>query len=155
MTNPFDRGFNVAVLHMASRLFPTGFDVSNHAPETYRELVSHVSSTGRMLVYSGGSEKTIYDDSEVNYAFRAWHDWCHLKGGFDTVSDGESAACMMQQQHLFQIYGDASRKWSRILDAEIIGQALYHDHHRSFPDDQRAFVEVYLRNPQLAVLTRR
>lgn len=145
----------MAVLHIASRLFPTGFDISAHAPETYQELVSHVAATGRMLVYSGGSDKTIYADREVNFAFRAWHDWCHLKGNLDTVFDDEAAVCAMQQEHLLHIYGEAGRKWYAILDAEIIGQALYYDHHKSFPDNQKAFVEAYLTDPQQAVLMRR
>jgi hypothetical protein len=55
-------------------LFPTGYDVSDDAPSTFRGLCKHLDSGGRMTVYRGGSEATIFADNEVNYAFRAFLD---------------------------------------------------------------------------------
>ena len=34
MTQPLNRQFNVAVLHMANKLHPCGFNVSDVAPDT-------------------------------------------------------------------------------------------------------------------------
>lgn len=147
---PLDRGLNVAILHIASRLFPTGFDVAAEAPETYEALCAHLEKGGRMLVWSGGSDATIYADAEVNHAFRAWHDWCHFTGGHDFSPEGEAAAMRMQQDHLRLLYGDSPevRRWFAILEAEIVGQAAYYAMWGRFPEDQRAFVEDYLNTPE-------
>ena len=72
------RKLNAAVLAMVNNLLPMGYDVSDNAPDTYEKLVNHVNKTGRILVWSGASETTIYGDREVNYAFRAWHDYVHF-----------------------------------------------------------------------------
>ncbi len=142
----FDLHFNAAVLTICNWLLPGGFDVSDAAPETYDELMAHLDAGGRMLVYSGGSERTIYGDPQVNFAFRAWHDWCHWRGGYDFSYEGERAACTMQGDHLVALYGESpqTRRWRRILQAEIKGQRDYFDRHGEFPADQRGFVESYL-----------
>ena len=146
-----DLGFNAAVLAISRRLFPCGFDVADDAPQTYENLLMHLDAGKRMVVFSGGSEHTIFGDREVNYAFRAWHDWCHWRGRFDRSHQGERAVCAMQEQHLVTLYGDCARteEWRRILRAEIIGQRDHFDVHGRFPDDQRAFVENYLANKML------
>ena len=143
----FDIQFNAAILKICKRLLPGGYDVAEVAPETYEQLIAHLDAGRRMLVYSGGAEWTIYGDPEVNYAFRAWHDWCHWRGRHDFSLDGERATCAMQGKHLVALYGESSQtaRWRRILHAEVIGQRKYFDRHGVFPDDQRAFVESYLR----------
>ncbi len=141
-----DIHFNAAVLTICNRVLPGGFDVSDTAPATYDELVAHLDAARRMLVYNGASERTIYGDAEVNYAFRAWHDWCHWRGRYDFSYEGERAACAMQGDHLIARYGESpqTRRWRRILEAEIIGQRDYFDRRGTFPEDQRAFVAAYL-----------
>jgi hypothetical protein len=143
---PLDIHLNVAVLQVASRLFPCGFNVSDDAPQTFESLKQLLDTTGRMTVYAGGSERTIYRDREVNYAFRAWHDWCHWRGGHDFTCAGERAVYEMQCAQLVLLYGDceSTRRWRHILYAEIIGQQAYFDRHGIFPVDQRAFVESFL-----------
>ena len=138
-----DIQFNAAVLTICNRILPAGYDVAAVAPETYEELIAHLDAGRRMLVYSGGAEQTIYGDSEVNYAFRAWHDWCHWRGRHDFSLAGERATCAMQGAHLVALYGESAQTtWRRrILRAEIIGQREYFDRHGEFPDNQRAFVE--------------
>ncbi|MBZ0227979.1 MAG: hypothetical protein K8F58_05935 [Bauldia sp.] len=77
---PLDPALNAAILHIATRLFPCGFDIADNAPGTYRQLKAHLDAGQRMVVYAGGCDHTIYADREINYAFRAWHDWCHYAG---------------------------------------------------------------------------
>lgn len=141
---PLDTGLNVAIKQVADRIFPTGFDVASEAPETFEALVQHVETTGRMLVWSGGSDETIYACPETNYAFRAWHDWCHLTGNHAFTPEGERAACAMQQAHLLALYGDnpTTRRWCAILDAEINGQVAFNQATGGeFPVDQYSFVQ--------------
>lgn len=87
-----------------------------------------------LSVRAGASNATIYGCREVNYAFRAWHDWCHWRGGHDLSIEGELAACHMQEHHLLELYGDTeqTRKWRTLLRAEIVGHAEYYRRHKRF-----------------------
>lgn len=149
---PLDIHFKCAVRRIAANLFPCGYDVGEEAPSTLAELNAHIAATGRMLVYSGGSDRTIFDCPETNYAFRAWHDWCHWKGQHEFDMQGEAAVCLMQHEHLTRLYGGhpSLPKWHAIIDAEVIGQNAYHDMYGVFPQDQKAFVLRYL-NAQKAI----
>ena len=151
---PLDRGLNTAILHITSRLFPSGFDVSNDAPNTYEELRAVPGSGRRMVVYSGGSDATIYGDAEVNYAFRAWHDWGHIRHSLHFTLRDEAAVYEVQRRQLVELYGDSSqtRDWCAILRAEVVGQAEYFILYERFPDDQRAFIKKYLEDKRIALL---
>lgn len=144
---PLDFRFNYAVIEIAATLFPSGFLVSAKAPQDFETLTAIMDAGGPMIVWAGGSDATIYADRSVNYAFRAWHDYCHWIGGHALTAAGEAAACHMQCQHLLDRYGDTdtTKYWCRILDAEINGQGAYFKWHKRFPDDQRAFVLEYLK----------
>lgn len=148
-----DAGLNQAILDITAELLPNGFDVSPHAPSTYQELKARMGRTGRLVVYAGASDRTIYGDPAVNHAFRAWHDHCHLEGGHDTSFVGEVATCRLQTRHLLHRYGDSWRtwRWQRIVEAEIIGQARHFDRHGQFPVDQARFVSAYLNDPDAAL----
>ena len=143
---PLDVELNAAILTIAAYLFPCGYRVSEDAPDSYDKLVAHLNAGKPMVVYAGASEQTIYEDREVNYAFRAWHDWCHWRGGHRFNRQGEHAVYEMQCRHLVHFYDDSTRtrRWFDILYAEIIGQQIYFEQRRQFPVDQRAFVEQFL-----------
>lgn len=132
-------GLNAAILHIASKLFPTGFDVSDNAPETFDDLKEYVRRTGRMAVWSGNSDHTIFEDREVNYAFRAWHDHCHLRG-HDFTPWGEYEALQEQWGDIVKLYGVTPKtlEWYAILEAEVVGQAVYHHYWGRFPANQAA-----------------
>jgi hypothetical protein len=100
----------------------------------------------RIVVWSGASDATIFGDPEVNYTFRAWHDWCHWRGRLPFDFKGEQGVCEMQCGHLLSLYGDSNRtrRWCRIVDAEVIGQRLYFDRFGRLPSDQYDFVVAYL-----------
>lgn len=146
MTEPIDRAFNVCVLQMADRLFPTGFDVGPNAPDTFEALKAHIARTGRMLVWDGASDATIFGDPEVNYAFRAWHDWCHLKADADFSKGGEKAAADVQKRHIRSLYGygPTADRFCRLVDCEVVAQGEYAAIHGEFPKDQMAFARDYL-----------
>jgi hypothetical protein len=99
-------------------------------------------SGSKILVYSGASALTIYDDKEVNFAFRAWHDWCHWQGKHPFTVEGESEACDMQCRQVYDLFGFNAQtiRWSHILKAEVLGQALYRERFGRFPTNQPLFV---------------
>jgi hypothetical protein len=143
---PLDTGFNIAVRTIAECLCPS-YRVSDYAPDTYEKLKAHLDLTKCMVVWSGASESTIYACPEANWAFRAWHDWCHYTGRHEFTPGGERAVFEMQKLHLLLLYGDCAttRRWIDILRAEVIGQQEYFYEHGHYPEDQRAFVEAELR----------
>ena len=151
---PLDVELNEAIRSIASALWPNGIIVSDDAPGTYDELKALLDTGHRPIVYSGGSKHTIYADPQVNYCLRAWHDYCHWQGQLPFTYEGEVLACSMQCHQLREKYGDNERttRWCRILEAEIIGQAEYFRWHKRFPNDQRGFVEAYLRDRTSALL---
>lgn len=146
MLEPLCPHFNAAVVGVTARLFPTGFDTGPDAPNTFEDLMAHIERTGRMLVWDGASDRTIFGSPEVNHAFRAWHDWAHWRFRLPFTPEGERAACAVQQDHMRRLYGDnaLSRWFCALLEAEIIGQIEYHTAHGDFPVDQRAFVVDWL-----------
>ena len=152
MNQPFNVRFNVAVNHIAAKVLPRGFDVSADAPQDYDSLIAHYRATGRVLVWSGASERTIFADAHVNQAFRAWHDARHISGGHDFSRNGEFLTMVAQMADISAIYsGQTAATFRTILRAEIIGQREYQERFGGFPLNQFAFVRDYLANPLLAL----
>lgn len=149
---PFDVDFNHAVAHIAS-VIVGHYIVSDNAPSTYRQLKAHLGAGKTMVVAHEGSEATIFGDAAANWAFRAWHDWTHWKGGFDFSLYGESATCNMQIDCLLAFYGvnAATMKWRDYLIAEIIGQRRYYERYKAYLSDQRAFAVAYIKDPVFAL----
>lgn len=149
---PFDTKLNDAVLELAARYVPV-FIVADDAPSTYRQLQEHMDAGKTMIVASEGSNNTIFAVPEVNFAFRAWHDWCHWKGGFDFSLYGESAACCMQLDQMYGRFGVNwhTNQWAEYLKAEVIGQRQYYEKYCAYIDDQRGFVAAYVTNPALTL----
>jgi hypothetical protein len=142
-----------AILATAMRLLPDGFDVADDAPQTFEELNVLLNSGSRMRVWSGASRDTIYQDANVNFAFRAWHDLCHWWGLYPFTLEGEIATCEMQCRQLIYNHGEdeITRGWCKVLRAEVIGQADYFQRHKRFPEIQTAFVAAYMADAESAL----
>lgn len=132
MRTALDTGLNRAILAMAPK-----FIVRDHAPETMQEL----AQCERLTIWSGGSDQTIYADPAINWAFRAWHDSVHLSYAFPFDLAGETLTCEMQILQLRQRWPSMPERWSRIIRAEIVGQALHLQRTGAFPADQYAFIK--------------
>ena len=149
---PLSTAFNVAVLHITSRVLPCGFDISTNAPQDFDSLLAHYDKTGRVLVWSGASESTIFADAGVNFAFRAWHDSKHITARLPFTRAGELEALAMQKADILALYdGATADSFCALLDAEIKGQFDYCERHGAFPVNQAAFALAYLANPDAAL----
>ncbi len=167
---PVNRAFNVAVQHMAAQLFPTGFDVKADAPSSIIELCKSFES-GRLTVWNGASDNTIFACPETNYCFRAWHDHCHIRPNIRTRSPleslsvfnpalaygftraGEKRAITEQIVDVYRVFGNglSARTFAALLQAEIIGQFDYAENHGgAFPERQADFARAYLADPKAA-----
>jgi hypothetical protein len=139
---PVNDQLNVAVTTLAARLFPAGYDVGETAPSSLAELNDHIERTGRMLVWNGASDHTIFGGSgEMNWAFRAWHDWAHWRYQLPFNEAGERAAAFVQVAHLVRLYGDDDDvvDMAALVLTEVMGQAQHKNRAGEFPPDQRAF----------------
>lgn len=144
---------NHAVVTIAAKLFPTGYDVSEDAPDTLDKLRDHVARTGRMVVDSGNSDHTIFADPEVNWAFRAWHDHCHLRGDYGFNLHDECSVAREQISDIRKLYGHGpiADRMCALIWAEVVGQAQYEKRNGYFPENQRSFDLDYLRDQDAAL----
>ena len=139
-----DKAFNAAVLQIANRLNPCGWDLCEGI-DNLSKLRSYVAMNGRIAVSGENSDRTIFGDPEVNFAFRAWHDWHHLKLDAEFDPAGELAVANSQAGDLIALYGAAvSRPWRELLDIEVNGQVRYFAYHNCFPVDQIGFARAQL-----------
>lgn len=111
------------------------YEVSDHAPSTFEELSRNI---GTLKVWAGESNHTIYGDAQINYAFRAWHDYTHLKLNSPFTLDGELTVA----KHQASLVGDTL---GAVIMAEVYGQALLAIKTGQFPANQIEFILNYLK----------
>lgn len=111
--------------------------VKPDAPSTVQDLFNSTS----LIIWSGGSDSTIYGDASVNYAFRAVHDMTHLETRLNFTPEHEIEMGRIQAAKL------ASRCESLMADlfyCEIALQAAHYLQHGDFVADQKSFTELHL-----------
>ena len=146
----FSTKFNAACLHIASKLHPCGFDVSGvdtniAAPTSLDELNACIATRKRLIVDGANSDNTIFADAEVNYAFRAWHDWCHWRYQLPFTLEGETRVALRQIDHIRSLYGKTDADaFAKVIWEEVVAQAEHYSITGEFPKDQRAFARHYL-----------
>lgn len=151
-SKPLSVRFNVAVNHIANKVLPRGFDVAADAPQDFESLIAHYKKTGRVLVWNGGSDSTIFACPDANYSFRAWHDSKHITRRLPFTRQGELCAMELQKEDVRRIYdGGTADYFCTLIDAEIRGQFDYKEKHGGFPLDQSAFTRAYLEDAAQAV----
>ncbi|WCA46203.1 hypothetical protein [Caulobacter phage DCM] len=133
--------FNAAVMTMANRMNPKGWDVVDLAPNSLHGLTLHYRCTGKIAVWSGASENTIFACPEHNYAFRAWHDSTHLQIQQDFSLAGEAATAFAQCADLLDQYGldEDTREFCAMILTEVVGQSAHYQLTGDFVADQRKF----------------
>ena len=150
MRAPICPDYNRLVLAMAGARFPMGFDLSDNVPHDDAESFAFIALRGRMLVWSGASDRTQFCDASVNYAARAWHDWHHIdsNGAHGFSYHGESMVCVAQCNAILDSYGDnaMTRRFVALTRIDIIGQIDYVAcHGGTFPLDQWEFTQNALK----------
>lgn len=130
--NMFNAEFNSKILRLAPK-----HEAKDTAPDTFASLLANKYS--RLVVWAGASEKTIYGDPSVNWAFRAWHDALHIKLNADFTLQGE---ILVAREQATLIDSDAM---ASLIMAEVQGQAEYFAKHGEFPVDQQQFIMEYLK----------
>jgi len=120
-----------------------------YAPEDLADLndwanAQHTPDYGRepwlleLPVWNGASDSTIYSSPEVNFAYRAWHDWLHLQLQADVSYADERR---VSEAH-YQIATAAGIPEHEVMALwyDSHGQNVYHQYNGCFVKDQRGFV---------------
>ena len=116
------------------------------APDRYGPLVAavqHSQATGDPLpISSANSDSVIYTSSEVNIAWRFWHDVHHVQLALSFTSVDELALALW---HLGELeaagFARVSLPW-RLLHADLVGQAQLWAFTRRYSSDQARFVRA-------------
>lgn len=125
----------------------------DHAPENLAELNAWAAGRSSLdeplPVWNGASETSIYSSPEVNFAYRAWHDWTHLQLQADIDQAGEyqvSLHHLRDAAHAGVPADELAALW-----ADSHGQNEYYARHGDFVVDQRAFVLAYIEDREAAL----
>lgn len=118
--------------------------------DSLEKITEYYLNSGRVLIHSGNSDKTIFGPDGGNFFFRAVHDYVHIQEQLPFTLDGEKAVLRVQIQHVLKNYkqagltGAEALRCIAFLDEEIVGQAEHFARTGEFPNDQRAFARAYL-----------
>lgn len=130
------------VTHRASYDVP--WIVSVDAPATLEAATEYYRRTGRVCVSDAFCDRTIFARSDTNIAFRAWHDWHHIRLQAPFNREGEAMVATAQLGDCLRLMpADRWLQSARVLECEILGQFDYQAETGRFPDDQRAFTREY------------
>jgi len=113
---------------------------SNDIEATFESHKKIYRETGKIYIWTGASENTIFGDEKINHYFRAWHDYIHLNYNLGYSITEESIVCNIQRDML-------PNEWvfeKDLINAEIIGQAHYFYRNNKFVENQRLFTAIYL-----------
>lgn len=117
---------NNTILSQASKL---KYIVKDLAPNNERDLFNEKT----LVIWSGESDNTIYQDANVNQAFRALHDALHLNTRLNFSHDAEIELGRIQaSQYDSQLMQD-------LVYCEVSLQAKYHKETGLFVQDQYNF----------------
>jgi hypothetical protein len=142
--------FNEMVEIAVDHLMPDGFDVTDNPSEcdTQAKVRRWYNATGRIMVWTGESEQTIFGAPHINHAFRAWHDYVHVVFGLPFTPQGEHLVMKIQQRQVLTLgsmfTAEEQALFLKLLECEIDAQVQYYETHGEFVKDQRAFAERWM-----------
>jgi hypothetical protein len=138
--------YEATVLHIVDDVLAIPYDVASIAPDTLQGVTNHWRLTGRLLVWDGACDTTVFSAPSVNHAFRAFHDYCHVQNQRAFNEHGERLACADQIQIIRDAIADQRKAdiAARHCWADIVGIIEHRNTYGNFPTNQRAFIADYL-----------
>lgn len=126
-------------------------DIDNFDPNdphgTFLEHKDYFKQTGKIRIWKGASNNTIFGLPEINWYFRAWHDHTHITNDLGYSPIEESIVAEIQKSQL-------PEDWiieRKLIDIEVTGQVQYHHLNGEFVKDQRQFTAIYYQDPMTAL----
>lgn len=146
------------ILRMAAkitRVTGVNYEESLSAPSTFEEVKTEwqlaKKTTRPFKVYSGASDRTIYDSPHVNWAFRFWHDYLHVFGNRGMNFYDEAVIAKTHIEAVAAEFGESSLE-AKIIEADTYGQAVWYAVNGSYVEDQREFVTMYVKHGAMYAL---
>lgn len=102
--------------------------VKDVAPSTFADLIRQPT----LVIWSGESHNTVFNDARVNWAFRALHDALHLKTGIGFAPEEEIYIGRIQANQYTGLMAD-------LVYIETAGQAEHYLKTGQFVKDQVKF----------------
>ena len=138
---PIDSEFNAAVLHMVRLHVPHGYTLTSESMDSFEQMRRMFEESGQITVNTDYSDSTIFGAASVNWAFRAWHDSCHLALNADFSQEGERRAAELQSEQLRAVFSRHPKLqyWLDLIDIEVNGQLEYLLTNGEFPVNQYQF----------------
>ena len=138
------------VSRMALDMHNVAFNVFRGAPETLEDATAYYEANGFLGISGEHSQNTIFPEPKDNWAFRAWHDFHHVKSQYPFTTQGEQCVMFAQQRDARQLRLSGLISWDELgmvldlIDCEVRGQAEYFEKMGKFPADQIGFTIDYL-----------
>jgi hypothetical protein len=120
---------------------------SNDIEGTFNKHLERYQTTGKIHIWTGSSDNTIFGKKRINWMFRAWHDYIHITLGYNYTSINESIVANIQVNQL-------PNEWlfeKELILCEVTGQVQYFELNNKFIDNQRYFTIDYLTDPHKAL----
>lgn len=117
------------------------FDVREVGPDTDTEMFRHYQETGRICVWAGASDGTVFGDRKHNWMYRAWHDWCHIISGVCNRRHGPLGCfepSAEQDVTSFQL-APLGTAFAEVVKVDTAGQTAYYGLHEQYVDHQGEF----------------
>lgn len=125
------RHINNIIMKQASKLTYT---VSSAAPGTFTDLYNSTS----LVIWSGASDNSWFQDETVNWAFRALHDTLHLKTMLGFTPEQEVELGRIQANQYTGVMAD-------FIYSQIAGQAEYYMKNGIFVPNEVEFTNIQLK----------
>ena len=132
--NDIVRFFGSLVPHTLTSEDYSGFD----------EMAQDFEETGSIKINTLNSTGTIFGDPSVNWLFRVWHDYAHIRTGAGFDFNGEITAMRLQIADVYAHSGlteDEKTTFSHLLTFSVQGTGEYYITHGQFPPNE---YEYYL-----------
>ena len=81
------------------------FDLTDDPTLDYPAIVKYYTKHSRLIIWTGGSDCTIFGKPEYNYKFRAWHDLHHIVNRYNFSQSGEYKTYMSQMLDVMEQSG--------------------------------------------------
>lgn len=110
------------------------YRVADEGPDTYEELVKERS----LVIWSGGTDNSMFSHPEAYWAFRALHDKLHLDTGTNFAAESEMELGRIQASKYDGIVAD-------LVYAQVAAQNEYYLKNGVFVPNERDFTIEYLK----------
>ncbi len=114
--------------------------------DTLEKITAYYNKTGKLLVWRGESNDTIFSLPDFNYMFRAWHDFHHITKQLPFDTEGEAMVATYQSQdiHAMALPAHIKHFCIALIDCEVNGQIEHYDRTGEFLVNQKTFACDYM-----------